>query len=225
MIGYYFRLIIDMIQFLFQGKNTLSQTRTTMKALVDSIVPNTPGLAEKQAAVQTAGAMDLYTDEFQIFTLDHYISLKIIFKNYNIYLANATAKMLDAAAAQLISRRENATPVNPVDVSEKGAFAALEAADRCRALVLLEQLLADLSVLPVPFRNNPVMVLGMVSILTMLTTGGYYSEWHAYGTTRLIPPQQRKTEQFPTSWKQIGYPGPSKGYHAYRGQIVQKFSE
>jgi hypothetical protein len=215
-----------MIQFLFQGKTTLPRTIITFMALVDSIVPNTPGLTNKKAATNAVGALDLHIDEYQISILNHYVALKIIFKNYNIYLANATAAMLNRAAGQLISRGENTKPVNPVVVSEKGAFAALEATDRCRALTLLEGLQADLANLPIPFRNNPGMVLAMVSILTMLTTSGYYSEWPAYGTTCLkLPEKESKIGQTPAGWKQVEYSGPSKGYHALRGQLVDKFTE
>ena len=45
---------------------------------------------------------------------------------------------------------------------------------------------------------------------------GYYSEWFGYGTTRMNKPNERVFEFAPISWKQIGYPGPSLGYHALR---------
>lgn len=48
------------------------------------------------------------------------------------------------------------------------------------------------------------------------TMFGYYSEWSGYGTTRLAPPNERKFEYAPISWKQVEYPGPSLGYHALR---------
>ena len=48
------------------------------------------------------------------------------------------------------------------------------------------------------------------------TMMGYYSEWSGYGSTRLDEPNQRKLEYYPISWKQVGYPGPSLGYHALR---------
>lgn len=48
------------------------------------------------------------------------------------------------------------------------------------------------------------------------TMMGYYSEWYGYGSTRLNEPNQRVLEFYPFSWKQIGYPGPSLGYHALR---------
>ncbi len=48
------------------------------------------------------------------------------------------------------------------------------------------------------------------------TMMGYYSEWSGYGTTRLNKPNQRILEYNPISWKQVGYPGPSLGYHALR---------
>ena len=48
------------------------------------------------------------------------------------------------------------------------------------------------------------------------TMMGYYSEWYGYGSTRLNEPNQRVLEFYPFSWKQVGYPGPSLGYHALR---------
>lgn len=225
MIWRFFKLIVEMIQFLFQGNNTLLPTKATFKALVDSIVPPTEDLAEHQASFYSIGAVASHTDEYQISTLNHYVSLKIILRNFNIYLANATAQMLNAAAGQLISTKKNAKPINNAIASEEGIFAALEPTDRCRAISLLEHLQVDLANLPVPFRNNPGIVLAMISIMTMLTTTGYYSEWSGYGSTRLKPPDKRKIEHFPTGWQQVGYPGPSKGYHALRGYLVAKFTE
>lgn len=52
--------------------------------------------------------------------------------------------------------------------------------------------------------------------LVETTMMGFYSEWSGYGTTRLNKPNQRRLEYDPISWKQIGYPGPSQGYHALR---------
>jgi hypothetical protein len=220
MIWNFFKLIIAMLQFLFQGKNTLPQTKTAFKALTGSIIPNTYELTEKQAPLYAIGALDLHTSEYLICTLDHYVSLKLILKNFNIYLANATAEMLNIAARQLISTGGNEKPINPAVPTEQGIFAALEATDRCRTIILLEQLKVDLTSLPVPFRHNPGIVLAMVSIITVLATAGYYSEWSGYGSTRLAPPGKRKIEHLPTGWKQIGYPGPSKGYHALRGYLI-----
>lgn len=52
--------------------------------------------------------------------------------------------------------------------------------------------------------------------INRLVTMGFYSEWSGYGSTRLKPPNERVFEFPPISWKQVGYPGPSLGYHALR---------
>ncbi len=80
----------------------------------------------------------------------------------------------------------------------------------------LNLLKTDLSNLPLPFYNNPWLVAEIITSLLSYTMMGYYSEWAGYGSTRLERPNQRKLEYYPISWKQIGYPGPSLGYHALR---------
>ena len=219
----FLQLIVDILKFLFQGNNSLPQTKAAFKSLAGSIVPNTPALTEQDT--YSIEALNLHTDEYQIWILNHYVSLKLILGNSNIYLANATAGMLNVAARQLITAGRNKQLISPTVLHEEGPFAALEATDRCRTITLLEQLQADLASLPFPFRNNPGIVLALISIITMLATNGYYSEWSGYGSTRLEPPDRRKIEHFPASWKQIGYPGPSNGYHALRGYLFNQFTE
>lgn len=204
----------------FQSKDTLPQTKITIQAFVDAIVPRSSELAEKQGPIQFSGALDLHSDEYLIWALNHQPSLRIIIKNFNIYLANATAEMLNIAAKQLIYTGANKKPINPDIGPEAGTFAALEPGDRLRVITLLEELEIDLSTLPVPFHNTPGFVLAISRVLTMLTIKGYYTEWSGYGSTRLESPEQRRLEDFPLSWKQVGYPGPSMGYHALRGYFT-----
>lgn len=219
----FFKPVFDIINY--QSKYPLPQTKAAFKALTDAIVPNTPELSGKHGTIQSFGALDLHTDEYQIWTLDHFISLLIVITNFNIYLANASAEMLNIAAGQLIHTKGNKEPVNPAILPEEGSFAALAPNDRFRAITLLEQLKVDLSILPVPFRNNPDFILSITGVITMLCMSGYYSEWSGYGSTRMETPEKRKLEHFPAGWKQVGYPGPSKGYHAFRGYLIEKFSE
>ena len=65
----------------------------------------------------------------------------------------------------------------------------------------------------------------MANSLNTLTVFGYYSEWSEYGVTRLAQFEERKLEEMPVSWKQVGYPGRSYRYHALRGYLVEKFIE
>jgi len=187
-------------------KDSLRRTQETFQAFVDAIIPRTPGLAEEYGRIQFFGALDLHTDEYITLSLDYYY----------IPLAEITAEMLDVAAEQLVVMDGNNRLINFPKFMGGSAFAALEPSDRLRALTLLEQIHIYLADLPIPFRDNPELILYITSALNRFTMMGYYSEWSGYGSTRLATPNQRKLEYFPISWKQIGYPGPSLGYRALR---------
>jgi len=202
----------------FQSKSPLPETQAAFKAFVDAVVPKVPEFS--------FGASDLHIDEYLIWTLDHFVSISIIVKGgVNIALSNAVAEMLNIAAKELIEIGGNKGPVNPDKVCKEGHFAVLEPSDRFRAITLLKQLKVDLASLPFPFVNNQSFVISIISILTLLTTLGYYSEWSAYASTRLEQPEKRIIEQFPASWKEVGYPGPSKVYHALRGYLIDKYTD
>lgn len=218
MLGSFFIAIGSLFQFLFQRK-VLPQTTAVFTALAESITP-LPG-----NSVSAGSERDKYAATYYIYTLDHYVSLKVFFKPSTFGLANATARMLNIAAEQLIDRGENEHPADSALASAHGMFAALQIKDRCRVISLLEHLQADLAGLPVPFYKNPGTVRAVVSILTMLGSAGHYSEWTGYGATRSGPPAARKLAQFPAGWQQVGYPGPAKGYHVLRGGLMDKFTE
>jgi hypothetical protein len=144
--------------------------------------------------VQYYGALDLHIDEYVILTLN----------SLGMPLAEPTAEMLDITT---------------------GSFIALNQYSQLYALTLLNQLqinlshlpiLSILSILPIPFKNNPQLIILITNSLVSFTMMGYYSEWSGYGSTRLADPNQRRLEYYPLSWKQIGYPGPSLGYRALR---------
>ena len=187
-------------------KESVKRMQETFQAFVDAIIPRTPGLAEEYGRIQFFGALDLHTDE--------YISLSLNY--YYIPLAEPTAEMLDVAAEQLVIMDGNNRLVNFSRFMGGSAFAAIDPSDRLRALTLLEQLNIYLADLPIPFQDNPELILYITSTLNRFTMMGYYSEWSGYGSTRLKESNQRKLEYYPISWKQIGYPGPSLGYRALR---------
>ena len=219
MLGNFFTAVGSLLQFLIQGRKILPQTTAVFKALSESITP----LSRNSVSSRSEG--DRYLYEYYIYILDHYVSLKVFFKPATFGLANATANMLNIAAKQLIDSGENEQPADPAIAYEYGMFAALQAKDRCRVISLLEHLQVDLSGLPVPFYKNPGTVVAVVSILTMLGSAGYYSEWTGYGTTRSGPPAARILAQYPASWQQVDYPGPAMGHHVLRGYIIDKFTE
>lgn len=191
---------------IYQNDYSFQHTQQTFMALVDIIIPQTPGLAVEYGKIQYFGAIDLDINEYMILSLN----------NNTIPLAEPTAQMLDIAAKQLVSRGGNQEALDFTKFPGGGIFAALAPDDRFRALILLEQLDINLEDLPIPYQNNPGLVLSVTSSFNRLTLMGYYSEWSGYGSTRLASPNYRKLEYFPLSWQQVGYPGPSLGYRALR---------
>jgi len=187
-------------------KDSLRRTQETFQAYVDAIIPRTSGLAEEYGRIQFFGALNLHTDEYVTMSLNYYY----------IPRAKPTAEMLDVAAEQLVIMDGNKSLINFSRFMGGSAFAAIDHSDRFRALTLLEQLNIYLADLPIPFQGNAELILYTTSALNRFTMMGYYSEWSGYGSTRLETPNQRKLEYHPLSWKQIGYPGPSLGYHALR---------
>jgi hypothetical protein len=110
--------------------------------------------------------------------------------------AEQTAETLTIVAGQLLSR--------------------FMAGDRLLIIDRLRQGRVNTTELPIPFRNNPQLVMSVTKSLVAAAMMGYYSEWFGYGTTRLDAPDNRRLEYYPISWEQIGYPGPSLGYRALR---------
>jgi hypothetical protein len=180
-------------------------TDEIFKAYVDAIIPRTPGLAEVYGRIQYYGALDLNTDEYMIMSLN----------NFEFPIASSSAEMLNIAAEQLVFLDRNIR-MEFSRYTGWNTFAVLPPLDRFRALTLLEDLRLNLSILPMPFQDNPGYILYTTSVLNRLALMGYYSEWSGYGSTRLQSPNQRTLEYFPVSWQQVGYPGPSLGYRALR---------
>ncbi len=201
----------------FQSNHPLPLTVETFKALTDAVVPKTSELS--------VGALELHTEDYLIWTLNHFVTLVFVKKGIPVPLANATADMLNIAANELIKKDGNIKPICSDIISEKGTFAALEPNDRFRAISLLEKLQLNLTNLPIPFYQNKGNVLAVTRLLTSLTSFGYYSDWSAFDSTRLETPEKRIIEEFPAGWKEVGYPGISKGYHALRGYLFDQFEE
>lgn len=204
-----------------QSKYPRTNTKATFKALVDAIIPKTPDFDVELVSSQAFGALESHTDEYELWALNHFLSLNLIVGDFNIYLVNATAKMLNISAKQLIDTQENMEPVNLSIMTGEGAFASLAPSDRFRAITLLEQLKVDLFSLPLPFYNNQGFVLGITGGINMFATIGYYTEWSGYSAARMEAPEKSKNVKFPAGWEQSHYPGPSKGYHALRDYSVE----
>lgn len=214
-----FKLFPEMIKN--QNKHPFPHTSVTFKALVDAAIPKTPKLAENHGPIQLFGALDCSIHEYEIWILNHFVSLHIPLLEVDIHLANSTAKMLDIAAGQLITSKKNKKSVDSKLLEKKYVFASLHPEDRFRVITLLEKLEVNPALLPLPFYNNPGLIIAITAGIIMFITIGYYTEWSAYGSTSLNTPNKRKLEYFPIGWEQSGYPGPSKGYHAFKGYFKE----
>ncbi|MEH7117314.1 hypothetical protein V7128_07810 [Neobacillus vireti] len=197
--------------------NTNPFTKTVFEAFVDAIIPPAPSHSQKLGNILYIGASDLLIHKYIIWTLDQSISL---LKNTNYSLSRQTAELLELAARQLVLNNWNTQPLNH---NNHVVFAALTPEDRLRSITLLEKITVNPAYLPYPFNENPRSVLPVIDVINRLAMFGFYSEWSGYGTTRLNPPNSRNLESFPIGWIQVKYPGPSKGYHALRGYLVDMF--
>lgn len=197
------------------NETTDPHTIATFKALVEAIIPYTANYGPLQAA----GAVELLTYEYMIWEMDHSLSVHLGLNLTSVPLAAPTAHLLDAGAIQLIISGR-AKDFQTAPVGGEGPFSTLSHADRFRALAILEQGAVDPGYLPEIYQYDLGFVQFIVDYLNRSTMFGYYSEWSAYGTTRLNYPDQRRLEQFPLSWIQVGYPGVSLGYRDYRGNLA-----
>lgn len=194
-------------------------TLSTFQALVQAIIPATPYFSKP---FQTAGALELRAYEYVIWIMDHSIALPVE-KQLNLVnnsMSKATAELLDSGAAQLIRTGQIQDPLNVYAFPGGGPFTALSSIDRLRAISLIERLEINLENLNLPYQNNPGLIRNMMDVLNQLTQFGLYSEWPAYGTTRLFSPEYRRVEYFPPGWIQTQYPGPSFGYRDFRGFLA-----
>ncbi|WP_059104799.1 hypothetical protein [Shouchella shacheensis] len=151
--------------------------------------------------------------------MDHYISIQQQLHHTDIPLAYPTAIMLDRASMQLVNA-EQAQASSHGSFPGGGMFSFLSRQDRIGTLSTLEALDIDLYLLPSPYQNNAGLIKHVIDALNRFSMFGYYSEWSAYGSTRLYPPDHRRLESFPLSWQQVGYPGVSFGYRDFRGFLL-----
>ncbi|ULO10590.1 hypothetical protein H1230_28565 [Paenibacillus sp. 19GGS1-52] len=195
-----------------------AQTFTTFLALVEAIVPNT-AMPCDYGEERSAGAVDLCIHEYMIWELDHSLSLTLGLYLTVVPLSTSTAMMLNAGAAEFVASGQAQDTLN-YSIWGCSPFSSLSPADRIRVLAMLEQLKVDLGTLPPPYRDDGGLVRYMIDFLNRQTMFGNYSEWSAYGTTRLRTPTERRLEYFPLSWRQVGYPGVVPGYRALLGYLL-----
>ncbi|WP_042197068.1 hypothetical protein [Paenibacillus camerounensis] len=194
-------------------------TYITFLALVEAIIPYTAACSAP-GDVQSAGAVQFGVHEYLIWELDHNLSLWQGFYLTAVPLSAPTAELLNYGAAQFTALGYNQAP--PCCAGRTGCpFADLHPADRIRVLSMLEQSdQLDLAPLPPPYRNDLGIVRYMIDFISRQTLFGNYSEWPAYGSTRLRVPTERRLECFPPGWSQVRYPGVVPGYRAFMGSVL-----
>ena len=189
-------------------------TQASFRALIDALLPS----SYEQYNYESTNNMEVH--EYIMYSLDHDISIQQPLHHTIVPLSYPTAKMLDIAATQLMNTYQ-AQPYPQSLFPGGGMFSCLSRRDRIRTLSALENLNIDLYVLPSPFQNNAGLVKNVTDALNRFSMLGYYSEWPAYGSTRLRPPSERRLEFFPMNWQRVGYPGVSYGYRDFRGFLLR----
>lgn len=198
---------------------SLEYTRATFHALTDSLLPSFSQGNYSSGSYGSARS-DQGVHDYIIYGLDHYISIQEQLFHKTIPLSKPTAMLLDASADQLVN-------ANLLHAAAKsyfpggGMFSCLSRTNRLRVLTALENIELDLYSLPSPYQNNAGLIQYMTDALNRLAMFGYYSEWPAYGSTRLYPPSYRRLEYFPPVWEQVGYPGVAYGYRDFRGFLLK----
>ncbi|WP_163529878.1 hypothetical protein [Halobacillus ihumii] len=180
-------------------------TQINFKAVVDTLIPSSI-MAYSSGWTFQYGSVDLCTWEY----------LMMSFDSLPTPLANETSHLLDFAAFHLYKERRHL----PFPACE-GLFSTLSREDRRVALDRLLNLQIPLDTLPVPFKNDHVLIQITVDSIYQLTYFGYYSEWYGYGVTRCNPPSFRHLCTYPVGWSYTEYPGPSFGYRDFRGYLLQ----
>ncbi|WP_240376024.1 hypothetical protein [Bacillus piscicola] len=199
--------------------NTQTQVyiQASFRALTDALLPSYHAQSNYES---TTCISNRKVHEYIIYSLDHYLSIQQQLHNTVVPLSYPTAIMLDRAATQLVTAYQ-ALPYPQSHFRGGGTFSCLSRRDRLRTLSALENLDIDLYALPSPFRNHAGLVKNVTDALNRFSMLGYYSEWPAYGSSRLCSPNERRLEFFPMNWQRAGYPGVSLGYRDFRGFLLR----
>jgi hypothetical protein len=196
------------------AENMDESTLVTFRALVSALVPDTQELSVF-GAEQAYGAAALGIHEYLIWELDHSLLFIADGGLATISLSASTAILLNTGAIQLLNTGQ-ARCQPDFSIWRISPFASLDAWDRIRVLQMLGDAQIETSLLPPPY-GSKIWIVSIVSFLNRHTMFGMYSEWSAYGSTRLMTPVDRRLHYFPVSWSQVGYPGVQPGYRVYMG--------
>lgn len=206
-------------------------TSATFGALVDAVIPRTPGLGIELGPEHEPGGLEVGLDDFLV------TYVNTLFQHgapglghlEDLRLAEAVAGVLDAGGAELLARDLNehepgGHEPEGEDWTAGGPFARLHREDRVRAIALFDEGEKEFetSELPGPVAEGDAGLVGQ--LVVSFTEVVYYSEWAGYedGAGLTAPPSERahpNTPEAVQSWRQTGYPRVADGYKALRGYV------
>lgn len=201
------------------GMETDPHTQETFTALLETIIPETPELADELGDVHETGAVTIGLDEFFVTFLNELLATGLPGVGHvdNARLSEGVAAALDAAATELLARGENEEPPAAASVSPGGPFARLSPRDRLRAITLFEEKEFDTASLPGPFLEGDGGLLSQ--LLVGFAPFVYYSEWAGYDDFTVPRSERTFVPDDVVGWEQVGYPGLADGYAALRGYL------
>ncbi|WP_255151998.1 hypothetical protein [Halorarius halobius] len=193
----------------------MSYTRGTFAAFVDSVVPETPGMADR-GEEHVPGGLAADLDELLVEEVNDLqpASGPLAALGYDTTpLAPVVALLLDVAALELVVRRRAEEGFgSPDDAYAGGPFSRLSARDRLRAVRMLE----SEGVFPALADRLDAPGLGTIQYLAgalvALTESLYYGELTGDG-------------EGSQGWTQADYPGPADGYAVMLGYELDEFEE
>jgi hypothetical protein len=191
----------------------MSYARGTIAALVDAVVPETPGADAEQAP----GALAIDLDETVATAFNELQEAPegpLRSLGYETMpFAPVLALLLDIGALELILRREREESLrSPKTAYAGGLFSRLGPEDRMRAVRLLE---SDglFPALDERYENAPVGIVAyLMQGALFITMMAAYSDWG-------------DDTESPQGWTQADYPGPADGYAVHMGYEVETFAE
>lgn len=191
-------------------------TLATWRAVVDAVVPRTPGLAGDLGEEHVAGGLDVDLHVGLIEFLDSFISPeaaapRIAPTGETAPLSEAVAAALDAAATELLASGGNRDDPGALDLDGGGPFATLSRRDRFRAMADMEE-------------RGGTYGGFVVALAAAFPAILYYSEWDGYDDFSNSPSERSFTGEV-QSWAQTGYDGPTKGAAVLRGYELDEFEE
>lgn len=223
----------DPVRIRRTAGRTDPHTSVTFAALVDTVVPHTPALADSIGQEHAPGGLAIGLDEFLVTYVNTLFQVGApgIGHVGDGRLAEPVAGVLDAGAVELLARGMNEHPPGShapegEDWSAGGPFAHLHRSDRVRAIALMDEEEKDFNTatLPGPVAESDAGIVGQ--LVVAFTAVVYYSEWGGYGDGQGLtaPPSDRQHANEQTavqSWRQTGYPRVRDGYKALRGYAGQ----